>query len=224
MTSCFTPSRPIPNRRLQHGEPHDLTYLHAPRIQGLIGFGAAHAGVSAVVHPSGWLALSLPAGAYQRLGLTGHRVSGPKHQRNLSAARRARGSAEYAVLVKLKGLRTRPKQHGRVVAAFARLQEPLAWQLVFIDRGVPTVRLLCVDLCTDFSGLTPEKYSWQFRLFHGQEASHTQKKRRVVYTAYRVGTTRAACGAGLWRCVLRVSAQQASEQQGCVSCRTTRGP
>eukprot|EP00892_Ulva_mutabilis_P009126 jgi/Ulvmu1/6586/UM003_0223.1 len=96
-------------------------------------------GVSAVVHPSGWLSLRLDAATYQRLGLTGHRVAGPKHQRNLSAARSARGGGEYAVLVKLKGLASRPKQHGRVQTAFARLQERLAWRMVFLRGGEPAV-------------------------------------------------------------------------------------
>lgn len=101
---------------------------------------ACRAGVSAVVHPSGWLALTLDAASYQRLGLTGHRVSGPKCDRNASAARRARRGGEYAVLVKLKGLYNRPKHHRRVEEAAARLAAPLAWRMVFVEKGVPQVR------------------------------------------------------------------------------------
>lgn len=96
---------------------------------------------AATVHPAGWLALTLSAAVYQRLGLTGHRVAGPKHHANVPPARRAHRGGEYAVLVKLKGLHNRPKHHRRVQEAFGRLEAPLTWRMAFLERGLPTVRL-----------------------------------------------------------------------------------
>lgn len=98
------------------------------------------AGLSAVVHPSGWLALMLDTASYHRLGLTGHRVSGPKCNRSSTGARRGRRGDEYAVLAKLKGLYNRPKHHRRVAEAAARLAAPLEWRMVFLESGVPQVR------------------------------------------------------------------------------------
>lgn len=92
------------------------------------------------LHPSGWLALVMDSATYQTFGLTGHRVSGPKTIKNSTVKRRSQRCDEYAVLVKLRRLRTRPKFLERARQAFTRIAAPLQWRLAFFEQDTPVVR------------------------------------------------------------------------------------
>jgi Ribonuclease P 40kDa (Rpp40) subunit len=95
------------------------------------------ADVCGVIHPSGWLVLSLSAPAYARCGLQGTKAT----------LRRSKGQAvsplsadRYVVSVKLRGLHQRRKQLERAQAAFARLPQALRWRLAAVEGGESAVR------------------------------------------------------------------------------------
>jgi hypothetical protein len=86
--------------------------------------------VSGMIHPSGWLLLSLAAPVYARLGLQGARATARRSKGDIAS-----NAHRYLVSVKLKGLYNRVKQHERVKAAFSRLPVALSWQLAAFEDG-----------------------------------------------------------------------------------------
>ena len=93
--------------------------------------------MSALLHPSGWLLLSMAAEVYSRVGLQGTKAT----------ARRASGDPKrpkprYLVGVQLRRLYNRPRQLERVTAAFERLPSPLRWQIMGAQAADSVVRTL----------------------------------------------------------------------------------